>query len=331
MFISTNFLLMGILLRCNYKATCIWSSEFPSFQVSDTSYLFVLSCYYRFTKGFTTMYLFSHICKGLIRFKKTHITLSFLSLRQFNTLNFSKNMLILVLIQWISIIRTAEGPKSASVALQACVSNSAHAHLQNWCSSFHYSQMLHTHVCHETWTESRKRDKELVSFAKYSSRAISACSRKSESSGVLQGNEGTWLSISDYGSAPDHPVSGTQPTLAHGMVKMTRAALFWYINTLGENGGCAISTRHLKENTKHNFQSSVSDTFLFAVPITPSIAPRALCNLRTSSVWLVPTVLNRNELVGKLLARRDKEINGMALYVPVQQGNMPSSAQTTES
>ena len=53
----------------------------------------------------------SHICKGLIRFLKTHITASFSSLRQFNTLNFSKNVVILVLIQGISIIRTAEGPK----------------------------------------------------------------------------------------------------------------------------------------------------------------------------------------------------------------------------
>lgn len=119
-----------------------WSSEFPYFQVLDKNLVFHVTLCYR-KRLYNIPVMSSHICKGLTRFKKTTKPnkthhLQFSSLRQFNMLNFSKNVLILVLIQGIAIIRTVEGPKSCtgiSCTLSMCLKFCS-CYLLNWCLQF---------------------------------------------------------------------------------------------------------------------------------------------------------------------------------------------------
>jgi len=67
------------------------------------------------------------------------------------------------------------------------------------------------------------------------------------------------------------------------------------------------------------------------VPTTPPVVPRVLQFENELPLTCTRYYLTENELARKLFARRDTEVNGMALYASMWQGNMPSSAQTPKN
>lgn len=82
--------------------------------------------------------------------------------------------------------------------------------------------------------------------------------------------------------------------------------------------GMQFQIDNWKNKNATNFQSSVNDALLFAVPTTPAVVLKSIM-LFENELPLTCTCyfLKENELVGKLFARRVVEINGVALYVSV--------------